>query len=206
MKKKILLGCSLILTFTLSLCACGNTSTKTQDVIGTYKNVTFSSSSKFTLNEDSTYDRTLPNEKGTYKTSPKGGFTLTNTDDDDTIFAQKDGFYYRTNLICCFEEDEEYGKAPTFNESGKSNQAFCAYYDSISDSKWNVIILEMKEDGTFILRDCTRDASGNQSDGTIYEGTYVLNDYLLSLTCGDGQTIPFLLIDDKIYFDVFEKQ
>lgn len=205
MKKKLLLALASLVC--ISLCACGGSEpTKTEDLVGTYKNVTFLPDSTFTLNENSTYDRTSPNEKGTYKADSKGGFTLTDTDDDDTVFAKKDNYYYRTNLICCFEEDEDYGLAPTFSDSGLSNQWFCAYYDTISDNKWNVIILQLNEDGTFKLRDCERTMSGGQTDGTVYEGTYTLNDYLLSLNCADGQTIPFLLIDDKIYFDVYEKQ
>lgn len=96
----------------LSVVACGASTTSGNsnedvNIAGTYQNVTFLSSSSFTLNENSTYDRTVPNEKGTYEASKKG-ITLTDTNDDETIFAQKDNYFYRTNLICCFEEDEDY--------------------------------------------------------------------------------------------------
>lgn len=197
----------LIIVYCLSVCACGANNATQENISGVYNNITFSPDSSFTLNENSTYDRVSPNEKGTYKSSSKGGFTLIDANyNDETVFAKKDTYYYRTNLICCFEEDEEYGLAPTFSDNGTSNQWFSAYYESITDSKWNVIILELKEDSTFKLRDCTRDVNGNQSDGTVYEGTYSLNDYVLNLNCNDGQNFTFLFIDDKIYFDVYVKQ
>ena len=104
----------------------------------------------------------------------------------------------------CFEEDEDYGLAPTFSEDGKSNQWFCAYYETISSSKWKVIILTLNEDGTFKLRDCERDNAGHQSDGTVYEGKYTLDGSILNLT-HDGGTIPFLYVNEKIYFDVIQK-
>lgn len=196
----------LIIVFCLSVCSCGANIGKKENVAGVYKNITFSPNSSFTLNENSTYDRVSPNEKGTYKSNSKGGFTLIDANyNDETVFAKKDTYYYRTNLICCFEEDEDYGLAPTFN-NGVSNQWFCAYYETISDAEWKVIILELKEDGTFKLRDCVRNSNGNQTDGIVYEGTYSLNDYVLNLNCGEDGVLPFLLIDGEIYFDVFEKQ
>lgn len=189
----------------LSLCACGSATTSTDEPItGTYTNVAFLPYSEFTLNENSTYDRANPNEKGTYKAS-KNGFVLTDTDDDETQFSKDGDYYYRTNLICCFEEDEDYGLAPTFTDEGRSNQWFSAYYDSISDTEWKVIILTLKEDGTFKLRDCVRNMSGSQSEGTVYEGEYSLDGNVLNLKHADG-TISFLYINEKIYFDVFKKQ
>lgn len=201
---KKFLAALLIIVFCLSVCACGANNATQENFSGVYKNITFSPDSSFTLNENSTYDRVSPNEKGTYKSSSKGGFTLIDANyNDETVFAKKDTYYYRTNLICCFEKDEDYGLEPTFN-NGVSNQWFCAYYDTISDNEWNALILELKEDGTFKLRDCVRTRT-SQTDGTVYEGTYTLNDYVLNLNYGDG-SMPFLLIDGKIYFDVFEKQ
>lgn len=52
-------------------------------------------------------------------------------------------YYYRTNLICCFSEDEDYGLEPTFDENGRTEQWFTAYYDSISEDSWNVLILQL---------------------------------------------------------------
>ena len=201
MKKILTIGLSIIICFIVVGCG-----TKTEDIIGTYKNTSFLKSSEFTLNENATYDRTLPNEKGTYKAGRKGGFTLTDTNDDETIFAKKDNYYYRTNLICCFEEDKEYGQKPSFSENGVSNQWFSAYYEGISDNSWKVIILELKEDKTFKLRDCVRDSSGHQSEGTVYEGTYNLDNYVLNLECADNQAITLLFINEKLYFDVFVKE
>lgn len=202
MKKPLLIV--LTLAMLLSLCACGGeTSNQSEPLAGTYTNVSFPPNTKYTLNENSTYDKVSPNEKGTYKAS-KDGFVLTDTDNHETVFAKEGDYYYRTNLICCFEEDEDYGLAPTFSKEGKSNQWFCAYYDSISDTRWKVIILTMNEDGTFKLRDCERDSSGHQSDGTVYEGEYTLDGSTLNLA-HDGGTISFLYINEKIYFDVIQK-
>jgi len=202
MKKALLIV--LMLAMLLSLCACGGgTASGNESVTGTYTNVSFSPDSDFTLNANSTYDRTSPNEKGTYKAS-KGKIVLTDTNDDETHFAKEGDYYYRTNLICCFEEDEDYGMAPTFTD-GKSNQWFAAYYESISSSEWKVIILTLNEDGTFKLRDCVRDMSGHQSNGTVYEGEYSLDGNVLNLKHADG-TIPFLYINKKIYFDIYQKE
>lgn len=202
MKKTVFLILALMIC--LSLCACGGgISTKSESLAGTYTNVSFSPDTKYTLNENSTYDKVSPNEKGTYKAS-KGGFVLTDTNDDETVFAKEGDYYYRTNLICCFEKYEDYGLAPTFSKDGKSNQWFCAYYETISNSRWKVIILTLNEDGTFKLRDCERDNAGHQNDGTVYEGEYTLDGSILNLT-HDGGTIPFLYVNEKIYFDVIQK-
>lgn len=204
---KKLVAAVLILVYCLSICACGksvDTATPAEDLSGTYKNIAFLPKATITLNEDGTYDREVPHQKGTYTGNSTGGFTLLDASGYNEInFNKKDSYYYRTTLICCFEEDEEYGQAPTFT-NGVSNQWFCAYYNNISNSEWNVIILELREDGTFKLHDCTRTTT-SQKNGTIYEGTYTLDDYVLNLNYSNG-SIPFLFIDNKIYFDVFEKQ
>lgn len=198
MKNAILLLLALVLT--ISLVACG---TNSESLVGIYTNVSFSPNTKYTLNENSTYDKVSPNEKGAYKPK-RGGFVLIDTNDDETVFAKEGDYYYRTNLICCFEEDEDYGLAPTFSKDGRSQQWFCAYYETISNSRWKVIILTLNEDGTFMLRDCIRDNAGNQSEGTVYEGKYTLDGSILNLN-HKGGTIPFVYVNEKLYFDVIQK-
>ena len=62
MKKVISLLLTLVIC--LSLCACGGgTATKGESLAGTYTNVAFSPNTKYTLNENSTYDKVSPNEK-----------------------------------------------------------------------------------------------------------------------------------------------
>ena len=172
----------------------------------TNQNITFSPDTTYQLNENTTYDKTAPDTKGTYEANESGGFDLTAANGyEEESFAKQGDYYYRTNLICCFSEDEDYGLEPTFDENGRTEQWFTAYYDSISEDSWNVLILQLWQDGTFRLRDCIRTMSGNQSDGTLYEGAYRLEDDILHLDY-EGGSMPFLLIDGKIYFDVLQKQ
>ena len=64
---KKMLSFTLAIAMCLSLCACGGgTATKSESLAGTYTNVSFSPDTKYTLNENSTYDKVSPNEKGTY--------------------------------------------------------------------------------------------------------------------------------------------
>ncbi len=201
--KKVIALC-LVLISIVSLCACGEGGKK--DVSGTYKNVTFLPDEEYVLNTNSTYESKFHFEKGTYEANSKGGFDLAHANDESvTTFDCLDSYYYRTSNVCAFEEDEEYGLKPTFDENGKSDQWFCAYYDSISDTQWNVIILELKEDGTFKLNDCKRNSSGDQYDENIYEGTYTMEENILKLSHDKG-IFPFVFTDEKIYFDVLEKQ
>ena len=204
---KKFLAALLIIAYCLSVCACGkNTTTSSaENVAGTYKNITFLSNISITLDEEGRYDSNSFHRRGTYTGNLDGGFTLLDSNGyNETIFAKKDSYYYRTTLICCFDHAEgTRDEAPKFT-NGVSDQWFTAYYDSISDNEWKVIILELKEDGTFRLRDCTRTLT-SQTDGTLYEGTYTLDGYVLELNYGED-SMPFLFIDDKIYFDVYEKQ
>jgi hypothetical protein len=207
MKKTLAL--LLVAVACLVLCACsggGRTDNNQQNtVIGTYKNVSAFLENKYNLHENSTYDKTPSGAKGTYKASKDGGFVLTrNKSSEEEVFAKKDQYYYRTNLICAFETDEDYGLPLQLDENGRSNQWFSAYYDSISDSIWNVLILELKDDGTFRLRDCIRTMNGSQSDEKDHTGTYRAEGDVLFLNY-DGADHPFLMLKDKVYFDVLEK-
>lgn len=83
------------------------------------------------LNEFSTYKKE-PYEKGTYKKTKKGFSLLSGNDSSENVFVKKDDYYYRTNLICCFEKDEEYGLKPTFDENGYSSQSFTANYETLN--------------------------------------------------------------------------
>lgn len=203
---KKIIAIIMILTMCISMTACGGSSA--EDLAGTYKNITFLPNIEYTLYEDTTFEGSRADDKGTFEGNSSGGFTLQNAyySNNKTEFKVKDSYYYRTSGICCFEEDGEFGLVPTFDDNGRSKQWFDAYYDSISDTSWKVIVLSLDKDGTFRLKNCVRDMSGGQSDGTVYEGTYSLDNYILNLNCDDGTTMPFLFINDKIYFDVYEKQ
>ncbi|MBQ9960780.1 MAG: hypothetical protein IJP00_02625 [Firmicutes bacterium] len=197
---KKLLVIALILVMCISLCACGG-----GDVAGTYKSVLWDTS--YQLNDNNTYDKTSPKDSGTYETKGSG-FALESKDGIvEEEFSKEGDYYYRTNLICCFEEDEAYGIAPAFNDEGKTDQDFVAYYDTIDSStyQYDVLILQLESDGTFKLRDCER-RGYHQSEGTLYEGTYSLDGKNLNLNCDNGKTIPFLYINDCIYFDILTKQ
>lgn len=124
----------------------------------------------------------------------------------DEEFEKKDQYYYRTNLICSFEEDDEYGIEPSFDEQGRTNQSFGVYYDRITDEKHKSLSLTLNEDGTFVLSESViLIYEGKRvGDPVVREGEYTLNGYVLNLNY-DGVDHPFLYLDDKIYFDVLEK-
>ena len=208
MKKLSCILLAIVLCF--SLVACANTQpdepkTQEENLSGTYKNVSAFLNTTYVLHDNTTYDKTAPDAKGTYKETKGGGFTLQrNNSSEEEVFSKKDQYYYRSNLICAFEKDEDYGLPLTLDENGRSNQWFSAYYDSIDDSTWNVLILILKEDGTFLLRDCIRTMSGAQSNETDHEGNYRAEGDMLYLNY-DGIDHPFIMMNDKVYFDILEK-
>lgn len=195
----------LTLTFTLSLCACGGG--KAEDITGTYESASMFLNSTYHLNENSTYDKE-PNTKGTYKTGSKGGFTLSEANSSsEEIFAKSGNYYYRTNLICCFEEDDEYGLKVSFDEKGRTNQSFDANYDTINQSSMLVkkLGLILNDDGTYKLNDMqVYITQGKVVDKETFEGTYKFENDILWLNY-EGKDYPMILVDGKLYFDVIEK-
>lgn len=195
----------LVFTMLFSLCSCGGA--KAEDLIGTYKSCSMFLDSTYTLNENGTFDKE-PNMKGTYETSSKNGFKLTeNNSSHEEVFAKEGDYYYRTNLICCFETDDEYGLEVSFDTNGRSNQSFTANYDTIDQSSMLVkkLGLILNEDGTYKLNDMqVYITQGKVTEKDTYEGTYKFENDILWLN-HNGTDYPMLLIDGKLYFDVLEK-
>lgn len=182
---------------------------ETQEVPGTYANVSLFLTSTYQLNENGSFDKTSPEEKGTYTVGDDGSIELTEAGmSGGDIFTPYGQYYYRSNLICCFEEDEEYGMAPSFDENGRSNQTFEAYYERTDTGNQRYVEFTMNEDGTFVLKRQIHNLDGILSVvdyGLTFEGTYALDGDILTLNW-NGIEVPFLLIDEKIYFDVIVKQ
>ena len=201
MKKILVLALAMATAYSVVGCEDG-----AESLVGVYENVSFAETT-YQLNENGSYDKTAPNEKGTYE-AKRGGFVLTEQgkSNSDEEFEKKDQYYYRTNLICCFEEDNEYGMAPSFDENGRTNQSFYEYYERITDEKHKCISLTLNEDGTFVLSESVvKVYEGNRvGDPVVHKGEYKLDDYVLNLNY-DGMNHPFLYLNNKIYFDVLEK-
>jgi hypothetical protein len=200
-------NCCLLLLFVMlfSLCACGGG--KSEDAAGTYKSASMFLNNTYTLNENGSYDKT-PNIKGTYKASATNGFTLSQANSSsEEVFSKKGEYYYRTNLICCFEKDDDYGLEVSFDSNGRSNQSFSANYDTIDQSSMLVktLGLILNEDGTYKLNDMqVYITQGQVVDKKTFEGTYKFENDILWLNY-NGTNYPMLLVNGKLYFDVIEK-
>lgn len=218
----------LALLMALCLCACGGgdnapqetdqpdtpaptekTVSQEQVIPGAYESVSLFLNSTYQLNENGSYERTSPDEKGTYTVLDNGGFELKEKDmGNGDVFTPHGEYFYRSNLICSFEEDEEYGLAPTFDENGRSNQTFEAYYEPTDTGNQRFVSFAMKEDGAFVLKNQIRNLNGFLTvvdEGDTYEGEYALDGDMLILKW-NGLEVPFLFLDGQIYFDVIEKQ
>jgi len=180
-----------------------------REVPGTYENVSLFLTSTIQVSENGSFDRTKPDEKGTYTVKDDGSFELVEKGmGNGDIFTPYGDYYYRSNLICSFDEDEEYGLAPSFDSNGHSNQSFDAYYEPASGGNQNYVLFTMKEDGTYTLQKQIRNTQGFLTvvdQGDTYEGTYSLDGDVLTLTWKEFK-FPFLFLDGKIYFDIIEKQ
>ena len=206
MKMKKIICLVLILALALPICACGG-GNNIEYVAGTYESASMFLNNTYKLNENGTYDKE-PNTKGTYEISSKGGFTLSEANSSsEEVFAQSGDYYYRTNLICYFEKDDEYGLEVSFDKSGRSNQSFSANYETIDQSSWLVkkLGLVLNEDGTYKLYDMrVYIKQGKIADKKTFEGTYKLENDILFLNY-ENNDYPMLFIDGKLYFDVIEK-
>ena len=149
-----------------------------REVPGTYENVSLFLTSTIQVSENGSFDRTKPDEKGTYTVKDDGSFELVEKGmGNGDIFTPYGDYYYRSNLICSFDEDEEYGLAPSFDSNGHSNQSFDAYYEPASGGNQNYVLFTMKEDGTYTLQKQIRNTQGFLTvvdQGDTYEGTYSL--------------------------------
>lgn len=240
MKKKLALIAAVV--FAISLTGCGSDESKkaepettaesteitaeeetteesTEEVIdisGTYQNVSLFCDSVYQLNENGTYDRTTPEEKGTYVVEANGDIMLTekgvsNSEDTFTPYLE---YYYLSNCpfgsdseFICFSSDEEYGAKPAFDENGKSNQTFKTGLSERADGNDHQYEFKMNEDGTFSVQEevgVMQNGFMMMSDGDKYEGEYELNDAVLTLKCNDIE-YKLLFIDEKIYYNVLMK-
>lgn len=218
----------------------GSTIFSANEVAGTYKNVSLLQDAVLTLNDDDTYDANYRLErystfqyedKGTFSPEDNGNLLIFDGEYDKIEFQRiADKYYYRTSDYeyepnidyyddFCFATDTEYGKAPTFDENGRSNQSFTSIYE-VSESvmygsmqeenpEEKVLSLSLFDDGTFVLDNIISDSAEDAVNTTVrsasYQGTYNLDGEILSLKY-DGGEMTFIYTDDKIYFDVYEKQ
>lgn len=174
-----------------------------EPVAGTYQNVTIMPESVYQLYEDTTYDRQGPEETGTYQETDNGGFSLFQPGfgNASASFVRHGAYYYE--MTSYFEEDEDYGLAPTFDEAGRSGQSFVANY--ASGTVYNrMLSLVLREDGTFQLTDFERGSGSAQADAA-WEGTYTLEGDVLRLSSQEGE-LPFLYLNSRLYFMVLEKR
>lgn len=176
------------------------------DVAGTYVSTSFFDSS-IVLNADGTfnrYDGNVEMGRGTFEATEKR-LVLQNTNtqfsDGDNWFDIQEDYYYRTTedmwvdgYGAAFFELDTYGRNPEFDENGRSNQTF--EVNLTGTARGDNVALTLNDDGTFVIQN-------NNVVG--YEGTYKLQDKVLTLNYNE-KTLIFIYDDDKIYFDVYEKQ
>lgn len=176
------------------------------DVAGTYVSSSFFDSS-IVLNTDGTFNRyegNVERGRGTFEATEKRVVlhnANTTFSDGDNSFDIRGPYYYRTTedmwpdgYGAAFFELDTYDRAPEFDENGRSNQTFEVNLTGTADG--DDIALTLKDGGTFAIK----------SNGVVgYEGSYKLQDEVLTLTYNKG-TLIFIYTDDKIFFDVYEKQ
>lgn len=187
------------------------------DYVGSYQGVSAFDTS-LVLRDDETFDlyengevlesgQVSSNEKDTLILSVSDGRGGTYT--MDYRFNESGQYLYKENgskslngnMSPLFSEDVNYGKEPTFDENGRTNQTFSTEYTS------NVILtLKMSEDGTYSIE--RRDGLTNNVN-VDYQGTYNLKGDILTLNY-DGGTLIFIYAENEaghqIFFDVYEKQ
>lgn len=186
---------------------------KPEDVAGTYKNVGAFPDTAVILNANGTYDASTIEAglaeldgKGTYEISGSSIHLIDSNSNDSEALQKKDNYYYidGTAGIFYFETDEDYGQTISFDENGRSNQMFLAFYNSISNSSWDVLQLTFNDDGTFNLSDYSRTMYEITSEKYNVNGTYTVDNDIIHLNYNGSDHI-MLIIDDKIYFNVFER-
>lgn len=95
-----------------------------REIPGTYENVSLFLTSTIQVSENGSFDRTKPDEKGTYNIINGDSFELVEKGmGNGDIFTPYGDYYYRSNLICSFDEDEEYGLAPALIQTATPPRA-----------------------------------------------------------------------------------
>lgn len=217
--KFIIVICILFAAFSINIELQNIFSHDQEDVVGTFKNVTIFPEAQFTLNNNGTYDSTEPSTKGTFSGhTVSGPFGLPigvsyeiELDDGRTLKLIDNGMYYDGNKY--ISGDEEYGLEPTFDDNGKSDQSFWLNYESyypdygdylMGDPEFKILQLDFSADGTYSMVNSDTISDGKEHRDS-YEGTYELKDNIITLNY-DGGSMPLIYEDDRIYFDVYEKQ
>ena len=210
---KRLLALILTAALALSLVACGGggePNTPVQDtpsnavenppasektIPGSYAPVGLVPGTGYEVNENGSYDH--GEEKGTYTAAEDGSLTFQPKDGgSSTLTAFGDYDHSAVQMA----EDTEYGLAPSFDESGHSNQTFQTKTDDTT------LTLELHEDGSYVFSYSKTSPVFNKfSDVVVYEGTYTLENTVLNLNCKDNR-YTFLFVDDTIYPIVYEKK
>lgn len=211
---KKLLALMLAAALALSLVACGGggtggtntpsagteTNTPTPDkeevtIPGSYAPVGLLPGTDYEVNENGSYDH--GEEKGTYTAVEDGSLTFQSKEGGSSTLTAC-GAYYHTAVQMA--EDAEYGLAPSFDESGHSNQTFQAMADKVS------LTLELHEDGSYVFSYSAASPVFNKfSDVVTFEGSYALEDTVLNLNYNNNR-YPFLFVDDVIYPIIYVKK
>ena len=217
--KFIIVICILFVAFIINIGLQNIFSHDQEDVVGTFKNVTIFPEAQFTLNNNGTYDSTEPATKGTFSGHTiSGPFGLPidvsyeiKLDDGRTLELIDNGMYYDSTKY--ISEDQEYGLEPTFDDNGKSDQSFWLNYETyypdygdylMSDPEFKILQLDFSADGTYSMVNSDTISDGKEHRDS-YEGTYELEGNIITLNY-DGGSMPLIYDDNKIYFDVYEKQ
>lgn len=212
---KKLLALMLAAALALSLVACGGgggtgntntpsagteTNTPTPDkeevtIPGNYAPVSLLPGTDYEVNENGSYD--YGDEKGTYTAAEDGSLTFQPKDGGSNTLTACGAYYHAAVKMT---EDTEYGLAPSFDESGHSNQTFQTEADDTS------LTLELHEDGSYVFSYSTATLLYDKfSDTVTFEGSYALEDAVLNLNYNDN-LYPFLFADDVIYPVVYVKK
>lgn len=215
---KKIISLVLILALSLPICACGGQS-KEESLPGEYASVLwFLDGKALILNDNETFKWVLGEEK---IDGDKGTFTMNGS--KLTLFDAKNknnkvAYELKGNTLRLvsnngvqdtswrFEKDEEYGLEFSPNDKGLTDQTFtaCVLNTNIPGCSYNYIMLDLDDDGSFILKLGKRGYSSLDYKET-YEGTYTYEKSTLTLNYQEN-SYP-LYVDDNniIYFVLYQK-
>lgn len=201
---KKFLSMVLTLVLCLSLCACGSASK--ENVVGTYAYASGiydgvdHEGDTLSLHDDFTYD--WGGEKGTYKISGNKIVLTSKYNRTTTLVKQGDFIYYEV-----FESiEDDYGQTKTFSKEGRINHKF-QWWVMYNNQKSDTTRLTLREDGsfTFDVRTQTGPGYDNVYTSNEFEGTYSLENNILTLT-GEDVTYYLVCTNEGITQYVLKKQ
>lgn len=176
------------------------------DPAGTYKNVSMMFDAVYILNDNGTYDKTSPEEKGTYTVEENGDLKLKENNSSAITYIAHGSYYYRGDRKIA--SDEEYGAAVSFDENGRSSQTFETTFISQDNGQSIGYELTLREDGTFLLQEEVGHMDGGimiVQDGDSFEGTYAQQGDVLTLIWQETD-YEILYLEGNLYYDVIEKE